>query len=354
MKQDNNEMERKKYSYLAFGIRIDSEIMLPDLLPADSGEAEVCICYGDDIYQFDKHNTDQDRLVVYDETVILYILNTAAYGIINCEKIVVQLHEQADMRDVRLYLIGTVMGVLLMQRGRLPIHGSLVVVDGYGQIFAGAPGAGKSTMAAALYKQGYAVLADDMFTISCDENGAIWAQPGYSRQKLCEDSAEMLGFDTSELERLSGDWNKCAVSVTEGFSNSPVRISAFYEIVKTSCDEVSIMPLTGMGKLVTIMENVYGASLLSYFKQSAAIFKKCADFSKQVPAFRIKRPENGMSLQQQLELVLGHCRDRYSKNLITNESNKQSIIASIDKKDVSGSCCRNAKNVKISLSAPLL
>ncbi len=77
-------------------------------------------------------------------------------------------------------------------RGLEVLHASGVVVGEQAVLFAGAPGAGKSSLAAALLHRGAALLSDDTVALELCE-GALVAHPG----------AALLQLRTAEHDRLS-------------------------------------------------------------------------------------------------------------------------------------------------------
>ena len=77
-------------------------------------------------------------------------------------------------------------------RGLEVLHASGVVVGGKAALFAGAPGAGKSSLAAALLHRGAALLSDDTVALGLHE-GALVAHPG----------AALLHLRATEHGRLS-------------------------------------------------------------------------------------------------------------------------------------------------------
>ena len=100
---------------------------------------------------------------------------------------------------MRLFLLGTSFGALLMQRGILPLHGSAMVVNGRGVVFTGMSGAGKSSLLAAFRKKGYPFLTDDVVAVTVDTAGTAWIHPSYPQQKLWRDSTKAVGVDTDSL-----------------------------------------------------------------------------------------------------------------------------------------------------------
>ncbi|WFR62136.1 hypothetical protein P9222_28415 [Paenibacillus amylolyticus] len=84
------------------------------------------------------------------------------------KRIVVSPIPGADEKKVRLFILGTCMAVIMMQRGILPLHGSAVVIDGWAYAFVGYSGAGKSTLSAALASRGYPLLTDDVVALTWD------------------------------------------------------------------------------------------------------------------------------------------------------------------------------------------
>ncbi|HZQ14451.1 MAG TPA: hypothetical protein VFB31_16735 [Pseudolabrys sp.] len=89
----------------------------------------------------------------------------------------------AERGDVAIFLLGTVFGILLHQRGEIVLHASAVRVDGKAVLFCGSSGAGKSTIAAALAQRGFPVVVDDLCAITLT-GAAPLVQPDGRHLKL--------------------------------------------------------------------------------------------------------------------------------------------------------------------------
>ncbi len=83
--------------------------------------------------------------------------------------------------ELHTWLFGPAMGILCHQRGRPPLHASVVEIGGQAVAFAGASGAGKSTMARALLRRGHRLLTDDQAII---DPGSLMVQPAFPSMKL--------------------------------------------------------------------------------------------------------------------------------------------------------------------------
>jgi hypothetical protein len=94
-------------------------------------------------------------------------------------------------------------------RGLEVLHASGVVVDGRAVLFAGAPGAGKSSLAAALLHRGAVLLSDDTVALESRE-GALVAHPG----------AALLHLQAAEHERLS-ERERAALGAPTAFPHKP-------------------------------------------------------------------------------------------------------------------------------------
>jgi hypothetical protein len=106
--------------------------------------------------------------------------------------------EAGDTADTRALLMGPVQAILWHQRGLLPLHASAVGVKGKAIAIAGDSGVGKSTLAAALERQGHPVLADD---ISIVDPKTMNVLVGQRRLRLWQSALEQLGIPHTDLPR---------------------------------------------------------------------------------------------------------------------------------------------------------
>jgi hypothetical protein len=138
--------------------------------------------------------------------------------------------ENCTIEDACTYLMGPVIALALRLRGRSCLHASSVAVGEQSIAFMGAPGAGKSTTAAAFARLGYAVLSDDIVVLS-DQADELLVQPGYPRLNLWPDSVGALFGTYDVLPRIAPTWNKRYMTLDQNgysFQPEPLPLGAIY------------------------------------------------------------------------------------------------------------------------------
>jgi hypothetical protein len=158
-----------KYNYKAFGFNIQSDFILDGLLPAD-GPIDVNVVEGKVPVVFSGPPNVNAYWVEGKESFAFRVSEMGSFMISNGKEIIVEKHERSDVAEYTLFILGTCMGALLLQRGLVPIHGSALSLNDKEIIITGHSGAGKSTLTAALINKGYSFLADDIAALHIEEN----------------------------------------------------------------------------------------------------------------------------------------------------------------------------------------
>lgn len=296
-----------KHHYQVFGLHVVSDILLPELMKAIDPLAEpqvsihldkVPAAIADPILKTDAYQVAKGKF-------LFLVPGVASYYVASGNSIVVEPDDQAPEYSVRLFLLGTSFGALLLQRGILPLHGSAVVVKGRGVVFTGMSGAGKSSLLAAFRKKGYPFLTDDVVAVTVDSDGMAWIHPSYPQQKLWRDSTKAVGVETESLKPFYtiNDQEKFAVPAQQGFWRSPAPLAAVYELQVTNCREVALQALDGVHKLALLLSHTYRPWLIDGLGLKAAHFKKCAAVARQVAVSLLSRPAEKFTLEEQVRRI---------------------------------------------------
>ncbi|HER63305.1 MAG TPA: hypothetical protein ENO11_04945, partial [Desulfobacteraceae bacterium] len=189
------------FRYKVYGLVIDSEISLPELIMEKNKAPDVFIKLGMVPDQLEKPLGSGVLYEAGEDDFIFRLDNVARYRVREGRFITIQANKNAAPEEVRLFLLGSVMGALLHQRGMLALHGSAVVKNNRATIITGVSSAGKSSLAAGLYEKGYAILSDDITVINTGDASIPAVSPGIPHLKLWKDVLIYMNEGKS-LERI--------------------------------------------------------------------------------------------------------------------------------------------------------
>lgn len=295
----------KKHYYKVYGLKIISEIEVPEFIKSDDFNKENCdveISFGKDSFY-----VDSGLEHYYKKNDMLFtIKDVARYHIIDGNRILVDKFHESDEIKVKTYLLGSAFGMLLMQRGIVAIHGGCVSKDNKPLIIVGESGAGKSTMVNKLIRDGYKFIADDISAINVEKGIVI--EPSFPQQKLCEDIIENNNLDSNKYKKVVDGRNKYLVPVDKDiFLNTENEVSNLVEIVVDDVDNVSIEKLQGASCLKSIINNIYRAWVFEFTGMSREYFMKCMKISSKVNYYKITRPKKYDTTQEVYNLIKSVC-----------------------------------------------
>ena len=174
--------------------------------------------------------------------------------------------QSLTVEDTATYLLGPMMGFVLLLRGCISLHASAVAIDDRAVAIVGPAGAGKSTTAAALADQGYSILAEDVVTLQ-DLNDEFLVQPAYPCIRLWPSSVKALYGEGTELPKLTPTWDKCYLDLTQDqyqFQKHALPLSAIY-LLDERIDEPSapfVRELSQSEAMVSLIANTYATYLM--------------------------------------------------------------------------------------------
>lgn len=283
--------------FSAYGLQIQSEIDL--LLPQIdiSNRQDVNIRFGE-VDQIDHYRAiDGVWYQHYQNTTKLRWDRIGSYNISNGSDVCIMPLEPVNHVNIRQPLLGTIMAVVMQQRGDLVLHGSAVLINGKAIIFCGNKGQGKSTLAAYLASQGCSIISDDVCALNYDKK-SISIRPAFPRIKLYEDALNYLGNTSEKYVKVHPDVPKYICEMDGSFVNRSCKVGSIY--ILENGDELEIEPLHG----VESMKQILAHTMVNRFPENQPIklreevFVKASLLLQQVPVYRLTRPRNFRTLDQ--------------------------------------------------------
>ncbi|MGN4445273.1 aldolase [Bacillus cereus group sp. MYBK79-1] len=296
----------KKNMYKVFGLRVLSEIQLPELPRINEQEEtiEVIIRTADLFQKWSEFTNTEQNFVVDKNVVMIRIPDTAIFSIQEGKQIVVSPMKEACEDKIRLYILGTCMGALLIQRGILPLHGSAINIDGKVYAFVGDSGAGKSTLASAFLSKGYKILSDDVIAVTVSSDKTPIVIPSYPQQKLWAESLNAFGMGTASYNPLFERETKYAVPVQSHFFSEPLPLAGVIELTKTEDESVELIRIEGLERLRTLFLHTFRKFLITHLKLTEWHFTTSTSVINKVDMFHLKRPNNRFTAHELVSIIL--------------------------------------------------
>jgi len=297
------------YSYSAYGLGIHSDLPLPEL--------NAAIVKKDITVQIRKVDNNplpliynQPVLNITPNEIILSIEEVGTFVIHGGTIIDVSPAPNVEDAVLRRYLIGTIMALLLYQRGLLVLHASSLNINGSAVAFLGNPGSGKSSIAAALHKNGHEIITDDVSAIVF-EGDNFKVLPGYPQIKLSDDVARSLGYDINSSIKLDRQEEKRGYRVNNELIESPIELRQIY--ILTEASDQGIQRVTPQEAVKEIIRHSYPTRFAQ--PENPEHFLKCVNIINKIPLYRLYRSSSLQALPGLAHLVEEH--------LIQNDHNKR-------------------------------
>ncbi|UOY92714.1 aldolase [Ectobacillus sp. JY-23] len=301
---------QQTFSYKAFGFVITSEIALPELVTANSATPDISVIIEDSkvdsmlietpYYHFVEHNT-----------VRFYIPDVGSFLVAAGQKIMISPVEDADEGLLRLYVLGTCMGAILMQRRILPLHGSAVVIEGKAYAFIGESGAGKSTLASTLLQRGYQLLSDDVIAISLLGN-VPFVTPSYPQQKLWQDSLRSLKMDSKQYTSIYGREDKYSVPVSS-YVLDQVPLAGIFELDKIDNEEIHFRAMNTLEGLQLLSSHTYRNFLLPRLGLMEWHFQMSASIVNKIDVYQLHRPTSRFCAEELVAIIINAVKKEYEE-----------------------------------------
>jgi hypothetical protein len=296
------------HQHIAFGLQIESAFELPELRDSrgSGGEPDVVVRQSSlqPVSERSDNTAGERRLDINPEYCRLSYDDVGTFRIDGGSRILVDPDTPAvpETKIFRRLLEGQVLGLLCHQRGRLVLHGSVVQVDGKAVVFLGPTGAGKSTTAAAFYRQGYPLLDDDIVVVRFDEQGPVVA-PGVPQLKLTPEMENRIDIDSADAEDTRGVTGKTYYRTeTETVDPHGVPLSGCYLL--RDGPAASVEPVTGHDAILELIANTYTGGLLDETDRAEMNFQQCANIVGDTSVNVLARPQSLAALPDLVEAVV--------------------------------------------------
>lgn len=192
--------------------------------------------------------------------------------------------------DIRLFLMGSAWGALVLQRGLLPLHASAVSNDRSVVGFTGESGDGKSTLAAALASRGREFFADDVLILDPDAGDAPPRCWSCKDLKLWPDSVQLTGAVAGKTVRTAAGHHKQYATPGTASPYASGQLKALYKLETGSRDRsCQIEEVAGRQHVEVVSGAVYRPQYAVAIVGHRQLFRQIENVVRNVKAYRYRR-----------------------------------------------------------------
>jgi hypothetical protein len=295
------------FVYRAFGLTFHSELRLPELMPADGAGETPDVWIKLDPFLKSGFDGEAYDFVAESGHVTVKMPDAGVFRVQDGHTIIISPYTFADEGLIKLYTLGTCCGILMLQRGIYPLHGSAVAIGGKAVAIVGQSGAGKSTLASALLERGCGLVSDDVIAVHIPENGSPpLASSAYPQQKLWQSSLEALGRSTDKLSSIYGRESKFCVPVKDRFHSGPLPLAAIVELTGPgeNAGEAACLRVGNLQCLPLLLRHTYRYQLLGRMQLLPWHFRQSAALATRLPLYSMARPAGEFSAPQMADCLL--------------------------------------------------
>lgn len=285
--------------YKIFGLNILSEI--------DLGYSEDVFIYEDVIvkrgHAINKFQTtyyNRNGFYVNSKQAFFRVDESLAISIHDGNKIIVE-YELLNLKKINLFLLGSAMGILLLQRNLFSLHGSSVCDYQKGICVIGDSGAGKTSLARGFINKGYNLLSDDVSRVDTHEFVNIISS--YPSQKMWKDTLNYYKLEGNKENQLLERYDKYYLDVKDKFKAGKNSLDVLLYLRAEDIQEPYIRLLEVDQAFSIIHKNTYRYELIDTMELKQNHFKWISEVLSTTPVYELVRPIDGITIDSQIEHI---------------------------------------------------
>ncbi len=297
-------------AYSVYGLRVHTEIACPELPfhPQPDGNPDVTIRLLPTL-PITSESVESGCYDVRPGVFRLVVKGVGRYLVEEGSRISIEPLAGSSTDEVRLFLLGSVIGALLYQRGLFPLHGSAVETRWGAMIFVGAQGIGKSTLAAQFYRRGYRLLSDDVCAVTTID-GKLLVLPALAHFRLCADAYERL----APAQDVRFNVDKFVVPMNEGYCPDPVPLKAIHVLANQEDGDPQFEVIRGFDRVQRLFENLYRPQFLKGQETQSDLMRLAGKIAQKTPMATVSRKRDPETIDGMIDFLESAWAEHFGSN----------------------------------------
>lgn len=279
------------YTYSIYGLTVSSELKCPLLFSATK-QADITIRLGSIPSSCIFADPHKEANFADNSNVLLDIQEIAKYLISDGREVLIEPYPNAKEEMIRLFLLGSALGILLHQRGILPLHGCGIIHNDKAILFLGETGIGKSTLAETFRRKGYKLLTDDVSALSFSNDASVKVFPAYPKINLMEETAKNFNISIEGLAEAHPKKRKYSVPVGESFCPDPKPLARIYILHQTDEKTIRLESPKKIAAIPFLIHNTYRKQIIEQMGLQQRHIDQCAILADNYPVRLLSRPDD--------------------------------------------------------------
>ncbi|MDO8653366.1 MAG: hypothetical protein Q7R66_14365 [Undibacterium sp.] len=206
--------------------------------------------------------------------------------------------------DMPSFFYGTVVAAILAFKGRIPIHGSAVEIDGRAVLICGHSGLGKSSIASSLIGFGGKMISDDLSALCFETDGRVLLHGGRTNVRLAAPAAKKLS-DSEIFNKKIGTnlFGKYLVEMLMVPPSVGVPLDAIIFLdSKFGKFDIDLHPFQNYKKLLS---NLFRPGLMNYLPYQRERVQKIMNLNREVRflGLQVHPPIDGLSVKNMTKQI---------------------------------------------------
>jgi len=286
------------FLYRVHGLNISSELECPSLEKA-TGKEDLFIRFGKVQHTSSVGKDFHGAFTALGKnTLCANIKGIAHYLVKEGREIIIERYPDADDDHVRLFLLGTMLGIILHMRGFLPLHACGIVHKGKAILFMGDSGVGKSTLTEAFRRKGYQLLSDDVCCVRIGDDNRASIFPSIPGISLSLDSMDYFQLPKSEFKRGLHFKSKYVYPRNDSFSDKEVPLKQAYILKIHESDKIILKNPNKLEKAALLREETYRKLAIKKLGRFNYHLNQCVRLSKMMEMKVLHRPDEILRLPE--------------------------------------------------------
>jgi energy-coupling factor transporter ATP-binding protein EcfA2 len=294
------------YIYNIFGLYICSPIEFPELEEVNQNDCDVLIEYGNVPDHLDQVISKGVLFEAGEKEFLLKLPHIGKYHVRNGDRITIDPKPGASHDEISLFLMGSVMGALLYQRGYLLLHGSAVEVKGKALVIIGNSAAGKSTLAAALNQAGLPLISDDLSAIALNNSEKCIILKGIPFIKLWKDTVNIL-YPVASFSKVRPQINKYKIPLGDIDKVSvEIPIDSIITLATRNEPSYKTRKISGAEKFSVLRDHAYRDQFIKGMGMLEHHFQMLIKLANQTEVFLLERPSIPLDIYSLRDYVISN------------------------------------------------